>query len=114
MEHLCKEYYSANATILSSEALEEIRNSYIRSSDPLFHSREVPSDQNSNDNQKFSHNSCFFSSDSIQTLGIRDKKEQVSKIPLSSSLLPIILQDSEDALKVFMKTQNKMKKAVKK
>jgi hypothetical protein len=27
MERLCKEYYSANATILPPEALEEIRNS---------------------------------------------------------------------------------------
>ncbi|CAI2195615.1 13035_t:CDS:2, partial [Funneliformis geosporum] len=61
---------------------------------PLLHSHEVPSDQNSDDNQKFSHNSSSFSSDSIQMQA--DKKKSNSK----------------NALKVFKKTQNEMKKGV--
>ncbi|CAI2190219.1 6035_t:CDS:2, partial [Funneliformis geosporum] len=76
---------------------------------PLLHSREVLSDQNSDDNQKSSHYSSSFSNDSIV---LETKKEQVSKIPLSSSLSPIILQDSEDALEVFKKSQNGMEKAM--
>ncbi|CAI2199016.1 5917_t:CDS:1, partial [Funneliformis geosporum] len=43
---------------------------------------------------------------------LETKKEQVSKILLSSSLSPIILQDSEDALEVFKNSQNGMEKAV--
>ncbi|CAI2181247.1 8713_t:CDS:2 [Funneliformis geosporum] len=122
------EYYSANATILSPEALEEIRNSRgkvknavmhkhaldqpdcaqqdIISSDPFLHLREIPSSQNS-DNEKSSH-------DDTSTFGgvLETKKEYVSKIPLSSSLSPIILQDSENALEVFKKAQNGMEKAI--
>ncbi|CAI2189062.1 2303_t:CDS:2, partial [Funneliformis geosporum] len=104
MERLYKKYYSANATILSPEALEKIRNS-------------LPSDQNSDDNQKSSHNFSFFSGSSIQMQ--TDKKKSKFKSvrisdnkDLSKSLLPIILQDSEDALEVFKKAQNEMEKAV--
>lgn len=102
---------------------------------PLLHSREVPSDQNSDDNQKSSHNSSSFSSDSMRTQigkkksksvrisdskdlsekvdgGLEIKKEQVLKIPPSSNPLPIVLQDSEDALEIFKKAQNGMEKAV--
>ncbi|CAI2198761.1 7191_t:CDS:1, partial [Funneliformis geosporum] len=164
----------ANATILSPEAFEEIRNSRekvknavmvmakkyhistkriyeiwhkhalgqpdhaqqdIISSDPLLHLREVPSDQNSDNNEKSSHDDTSSSGSSIQTqtdkkksksVRISDnkdlskkvgriletKKEQVSKIPLSSSLSSVILQDSEDTLEVFKKSQSGMEKAV--
>ncbi|CAI2201839.1 5739_t:CDS:1, partial [Funneliformis geosporum] len=107
----------------------------IISSDPLLHSREVPSGQNSDDNQKSSHDDTFTFGSSMQTqtdkkrsksVHISDnkdlsqkvggvletKKKHVSKIPLSSSLSPIILQDSEDALEVFKKSQSGMEKTV--
>ncbi|CAI2200657.1 17700_t:CDS:2 [Funneliformis geosporum] len=130
MKRLCKEYYIANATILSPEALEEIHNSRGKVKNAVtvmakkhhittkriyemwLNKALVPPGQNS-DNEKSSHNSPSLSNLS-QKVGkvLETKKEQVSKIPLSSSLSPIILQDSEDALEVFKKSQNGMEKAV--
>ncbi|CAI2166379.1 16627_t:CDS:10 [Funneliformis geosporum] len=73
---------------------------------PLLHLREVPSDQNSDDNQKSSHNSSFFFSDFIRIqTGKKKSKSKSDSKDLSG-------KEVRDALEMFKKTQNGMKKAV--
>ncbi|CAI2192239.1 8094_t:CDS:2, partial [Funneliformis geosporum] len=119
---LCKEYYSANATILSPETLKEICNSCrkVKNAVTVMAKKhhiitkrvyEIWHKHNSDDNQKSSYDDTSSSSSSIQMQA--DKKKSKSKsirIPDNKDLSKKV--DSENTLEVFKKAQNGIEKAV--